>query len=285
MYDWRDDRGVSHTRVTDRLALEGHFIKMNPYQVLGLQPGASGDDIKRAFRRLASENHPDKNPGDTAKEAQFKQINEAYQMLGDESKRHIYDTRGARPPHINIDDIFSVMNQDFGSIFNHPPIYPGRKVPQQPPVETSHRGDDITVDLNLTLAEAVYGCKKSVAVRSPRPQAVCQVCFGEGGNPGSKRINCTTCGGSGKVVQLGMQFPRITACQVCRGLGSTPITPCHSCGGQGRIVHEAEVLVTVPAGIDKGQQLRLAGRGAPGVPPGDLYLNVLIADHMVFTRS
>lgn len=273
------------------------------YEVLGVEPTATADDIKKAFRRLASENHPDRNPGDSAKEARFKEVNEAYQTLGDEGKRSVYDAdrrrmedelrrirdavagSGMRSP---LDDLFGPNAGTWGDVLRRAQEEAAQRRkerPRQPPVETQSRGDDITTELKLTLAESVLGCKKRVRTRSPRPAAACTSCNGTGSEPGTRRLTCSSCGGVGKTVKIDNNVTRTVACPTCKGRGAISLTPCRACSGNGKMVHEAEITVTVPAGVQEGQQLRLAGQGSPGTPPGDLYLNIEIAPDSAYVRQ
>jgi len=283
-------------------------VTRNPYETLGVAPTATDEEIRKAFKRIASETHPDKNPGDTVKEAQFKEANSAYQLIGDPEKRAAYATSSVDPfekfrqaanrassgrrVNINIEDIFSgVGSERWGDVFRQAQVEATNRraqrgnIPPQAPVETESKGDDITMELRLTLAEAVYGAKKKIRTRSPRPAAPCSSCKGSGAEPGTRRVTCSACSGSGKTIGFNGTGTRTSACAACRGRGSMALTPCRQCSGHGKMVHEAEIMVTVPAGIAEGQQLRLAGHGAPGSPPGSLYLNIEIDGHPSFVRK
>ncbi len=268
------------------------------YDVLGVSPSSTEDEIKKAFRKLAVENHPDKNPGDASKEARFKEINSAYQVLSDPKKKLEYDATQNQVSGIN--DIFSGMGRqsprpsknearsqdDMNSVIND--IFGGNVSSwadvlkntqnkrgnhrQAPPPEVNVRGDDITTEINLSLAESIFGCKKLVKVKSPRPTTQCSSCFGTGAEPGTRIISCGSCAGSGKFIDPSKTSYRPTACPSCRGQGTVALTPCYSCKGNGKIVLNIEILVTVPSGVQSGQQLRLAGQGTPGSPPGGAQL-------------
>ena len=281
---------------------------VNPYAVLGLEPTASDDEVKKAFRRLASENHPDRNPGDAAKEARFKDVNAAYQILGNPDKRVVYDhemrkakdaseafkdmfggMKGSKVSQV-VDDLFGGQGGAWGDILRRAQDEAAarkqdRSRVRQPPPETQTRGDDITTELRLTLAEAARGCRKKVRARSPRPAAPCLSCSGTGAEPGTRRLTCSSCAGNGKTIKVNGDIPRPVVCPTCRGRGSIALTPCKGCGGQGKMVHEAEITVTVPSGVQTGQQLRLAGLGTPGFPPGDLYLNIEVENNERFVRQ
>ena len=183
----------------------------NLYKILGVETNATDEEIKRAFRKLASENHPDRNPGDSSKEELFKKINSAYQTLGDKNKRFAYDGKQnnsfenpfhGRATHVNINDIFNqgIWGDQFRDVMKK--AEERARQQQQPPAETYRRGDDITITMTLTLSESVYGCKKSIKVRSPRPSVVCTHCNGSCAEPGTRKISCNSCSGSGKRISL-----------------------------------------------------------------------------------
>lgn len=266
-------------------------VERNLYEVLGIGKEASEDEIRKAFRKIASENHPDKNPGDLDKENIFKEANSAYQILGDREKKFKYDMDQSKIESMNnrgnpINDIFSNVWPDAFKESRE-----GTKRRQksydntsQDTVGTYGRGDDISIDVKLTLAEAIYGCKKKIHIKSPRPSAQCRSCLGSGAEPGTRRDTCNSCSGSGRSIAFGVMGTRTVVCMICRGKGSISLKLCRPCNGYGKIIHEEDILVTVPAGVDSGQQLRLAGKGSPGSPPGDLYLNIAIGKHELYTR-
>jgi molecular chaperone DnaJ len=257
------------------------------YEVLGVGRDANDDEIKKAYRRLARQYHPDTNDGDPASEARFKEISVAYETLRDPEKRRRYDMygveglgagagAGAGGFDFGVSDLFDAF---FGAGFGG-----GGRGPGGPP-----RGPDAEVHLILDLEEAVFGATKPVELRMP---VECERCSGSGCEPGTHPSTCRTCGGGGEVrivrrTILG-QMMTATPCSACRGTGREILSPCRDCRGDGRVTLPATVEVQVPAGIDDGQRLRLAGRGpaAPrGGEPGDLYVSIAVRPHPRFERD
>ncbi len=245
--------------------------KRDYYEVLGLAEGAASDDIRKAYKQLALKYHPDRNPGDAAAEARFKEATEAYQVLSDDEKRARYDQFG----HDGVDgalggnsaaDIFSHFQDLFGELFGG---FAGGRAPRGP-----RRGADVRVQEHLTLKEAVNGTKREVSVRAPAP---CDACAGSGAEKGTGRKQCGTCNGAGQV-STSRGFVMFTQpCPRCRGAGTVVETPCSTCRGAGEVDKSKRVIVTFPAGIDGNQRLRVPGQGMPGpggAPPGDLYVDV-----------
>jgi molecular chaperone DnaJ len=257
------------------------------YEVLGVGRDASDDEIKKAYRSLARQYHPDTNDGDPAAEARFKELSVAYETLRDPEKRRRYDMygveglgagagAGAGGFDFGVSDLFDAF---FGAGFGG-----GGRGPGGPP-----RGPDAEVHLILDLEEAVFGAAKPVELRMP---VECERCAGSGCEPGTHPSTCRTCGGGGEVrivrrTILG-QMMTATPCTACRGTGREILSPCRDCRGDGRVTLPATVEVQVPAGIDDGQRLRLAGRGpaAPrGGEPGDLYVSIAVRPHARFERD
>lgn len=268
------------------------------YEVLGVEKAASADDIKRAYRRLAMKFHPDRNPGDAEAEAKFKEAAEAYEVLSDEAKRKLYDThgheglrgRGAAAhdfQRMNVEDIFSMFNDIFGGggFGGGPARGPGgRRVA---------RGYDLETEVELELKDVLTGCTRDVEITR---LDVCETCAGSGAKPGSSPESCATCGGQGKVQQAGLggMFRMVTACPTCRGRGQVIKDKCAACTGKGRVPKRRKLSVKIPAGIQEGQAVRIAGEGEPPTPDasprgdgvrGDLHVVVRIADHKVFERE
>jgi len=259
--------------------------KRDYYEVLGVSRNASEDDIKKAYRRLAMKFHPDRNPGAEA-EQKFKDAKLAYEVLTDPKKRSAYDQFG----HAGVDTAagfgggtgdfgggaFSdVFGDVFGDIFGAG-RGGGRRV---------HRGADLRYDLALTLEEAVAG--KEVKIRIPT-LVECQFCGGTGAKPGTKPKTCTTCSGAGQVRMQQGFFSVQQTCPQCRGAGKLIEDPCGHCRGQGRVQEHKSLSVRVPAGVDTGDRIRLSGEGEPGAhggPPGDLYVQVQVREHPIFTRE
>ncbi len=254
--------------------------KRDYYEVLGLSRNASEADIKKAYRRLAMKYHPDRNPGKEA-EQRFKEVKEAYEVLSDPKKRSAYDQFGhagvegaggfgTGPGAGGFSDIF---NDVFGDIF-------GRAGGSR-----AHRGADLRYDLSLTLEEAVAGTEVKIRI----PTLVdCHHCAGSGARAGSRPRTCTTCGGIGQVrVQQGF-FSIQQTCPRCQGSGQLIEDPCPRCRGRGKLEDRKTLSVRIPAGVDTGDRIRIPGEGAPGErggPAGDLYVQVQVEPHPIFTRE
>ena len=264
------------------------------YEILGVQPGASQEEVKKAFRKLGAQLHPDSPGGD---EAGFKELNEAYQTLSDEGKRAKYDfgrrdlrgleemaerirrAKAEAPPFNPMSDPMKHINDIFGGLWESHPGSAGapRRNTSAGPAPRQERGDDVTTDVSLTVEESMSGCKKQVRVSGPRPNVPCGTCAGDGSQPGTRRVTCGSCAGHGRHIGLSNPGgPGVRTCPACRGQGTTPIVPCQSCRGTGRVTYARDISINVPAGISEGQQLRVAGMGTPGHPPGDLYISVKI---------
>lgn len=263
--------------------------KRDYYEVLGVSRNAGASDIKKAFRRLAREHHPDVNPGDHSAEARFKELNEAYQVLSDPEKREVYDRYG----HSGVDQSFGTNFTGFGDFGGFGDIFDmffggggmGRGARTRPGAE---RGSDLRYDQQMTLEEAAQGLEITIPITRLE---TCDDCEGSGAEPGSHPETCSMCHGSGQVRQqqqtiLGAQI-RITTCPKCHGEGSTISNPCRSCGGQGRRKQSSEKTVQIPAGVDTGTRIRVPGEGEAGLrggPPGDLYIIIHVAKHDYFER-
>jgi molecular chaperone DnaJ len=252
------------------------------YEVLGVERGASQADLKKAYRRLAQQFHPDKCGGDKDSEEKFKEAAAAYQVLSDDEQRALYDRygfdgikRGGGPGagFSTVEDIFSAFGDLFGDFFG------GRTSGKRAP-----RGADLRVDLELTFAEAVWGCTKDVKVT----RAVsCETCHGSGAAVGSKPDVCKTCQGKGQVVHAQGFFMVQTTCPHCRGAGKTIKDPCEDCRGRGAKAETTQLSVTVPSGVDDGQTLRLAGKGEgiAGGTSGHLYVVLHVQGDERFRRD
>ncbi|MCB9781041.1 MAG: molecular chaperone DnaJ [Alphaproteobacteria bacterium] len=259
------------------------------YEILGVARDADGTVIKKAYRKLALQYHPDRNPDDPKAEASFKEVSEAYAVLSDTEKRATYDRfghaglrgAGVDPGFANADEIFSQFSDLFGDLFGFGGGGRGRGGGGR----RVRRGADQEYALELDFLEAVHGVQKEITV--PR-YSHCDACDGSGAEPGSSPTSCPTCGGAGQVVQ-GHGFLRIrTACPHCGGRGQVISDPCKECDGNGRVRVTDTLTVTVPAGVDTGLQLRLSGRGDvgdPGAPPGDLYVHIQVRQHEAFKRN
>jgi molecular chaperone DnaJ len=266
--------------------------KRDYYEVLGVAKGASADDVKKAYRKLALKHHPDRNPGDKKAEEAFKEVAEAYEVLSDDQKRAKYDQFGhaavsgatfqGQPGAGGYHDPFDIFEQVFGgrggSIFDELFGAGGRG--------GARRGSHLRVDVTLTFAEMAKGCRKTIALRRHES---CATCSGSGAKPGTGRRACPTCGGVGQVRQVAFGFMQVQqTCPTCRGEGSRVETPCGTCRGSGQELKKRDIDVAIPAGIDDGTQMRLSneGEGGPlGGPPGDLFIVVRVKPHDVFRRE
>ena len=256
------------------------------YEVLGLQKGASEDDIKRAYKRLASKHHPDKNLGSKEAEEKFKEINEAYEVLGDDQKRAAYDQYG----HAAFEQGGGTGGfgggfggADFGDMFGDifGDIFGGGGRGRQRVV----RGEDLRYDLEISLEAAVKGTTKDIQINT---LAHCDSCGGSGAERGSKVETCPHCHGSGRIRRQQGFFVSESICPTCHGSGKKIEKPCRSCHGEGRVHKKENLSVKIPAGVDTGNQLRLAGKGAAGengAPAGDLYVVIHMREHNIFERD
>lgn len=265
------------------------------YELLGLQKGATDVEIKKAYRTLAMKYHPDRNPGNAEAELKFKEVTEAYEVLKDSQKRAAYDRYGhaafAQGAGAGAGG-FGGFNFDFGggsgagfgSIFED--IFSefmggARRSRQQEGV----RGADIRYDLEITLEEAYKGLTKEIEIQTA---VKCEDCHGTGAAEGSKAETCDTCHGTGRVRRQAGFFIEERTCPTCNGTGKVIKNPCKKCGGTGKISQKKVLEVTIPAGIDSGNRMRLAGQGEAGMnggPNGDLYIFVHIKPHPIFKRD
>lgn len=263
--------------------------KRDYYEVLGVEKNASEAELKKAFRRLAQKHHPDRNPDDKESEEKFKEAKEAYDVLTDARKRAAYDQFG----HAGVDpsmgggpggagfgaggaSFADIFGDVFGDIFGGGRAGGGQRV---------YRGADLRYNLDLSLEDAVAGT--TVKIRVPT-LVQCTTCNGSGAKPGSKPETCTTCGGHGQVRMQQGFFSVQQTCPRCHGSGSMINDPCGTCGGHGRVRDNKTLSVKVPAGVDTGDRIRLAGEGEAGEnggPPGDLYVQVRVKDHPIFKRD
>lgn len=274
--------------------------KRDYYEVLGLQKGAGDDEIKKAYRKLAKQYHPDLHPGDAEAEAKFKEINEAYEVLSDPDKRAKYDQFGhaAFDPNSGFggggfsggfDDLGDILGSIFGGGFGGFGGFGGGFGGQQRRSNGPRKGENVRVNLTLDFEEAVFGCKKEIPVNMIE---VCSDCEGSGCAPGTAPETCPECGGRGSVVKtqrtaMGM-MQSTSQCPRCKGKGKIVHTPCGTCKGNGRVRKQKTVSVTIPAGIDNGQTVSLRGLGNEGVnggAPGDLLVTVTVRAHPLFERD
>jgi molecular chaperone DnaJ len=260
--------------------------KRDYYDVLGVQRGASGDDIKKAYRKLAMQYHPDRNKeaGATAK---FKEINEAYEILSDEEKRSLYDRYG----HAGVRNGsgaadftgftgFSDIFEDLFGGFARASGAAQRRAPR--------RGADLRQLLTITFEEAAFGAEKEVEIQR---HDICDTCKGSGAEPGTQPKRCPQCNGSGEVRRMQQTIlgamVNVTTCERCNGEGEIVTTPCHECHGYKRVVKTHRLSITIEPGVDDNVSIRYSGQGEPGVnggPPGNLYVQVKVKPHKFFRR-
>lgn len=271
--------------------------KRDYYEVLGVDRSASDDQIKKAYRQAAKKYHPDLNPGDKAAEAKFKEVNEAYEVLGDEQKRARYDQFG----HAGVDPNygagggayggyggggFNVDFGDLGDIFDN--IFGGGFSGRRADPNAPRRGGDASANVNISFEEAAKGCRKAVKVTTIDS---CSACGGSGAQPGTSAVTCPDCHGTGSIrvsqrTPFGMMQTQ-RACDRCRGSGKVIDHPCSTCSGKGKVRHTHEVSIDIPAGIDDGQILTVRGggdAGSNGGPNGDLNISVSVRPHPIFVR-
>jgi molecular chaperone DnaJ len=253
------------------------------YEVLGVERNATPDELKSAFRNLARTYHPDVNKSPDAEE-RFKEINEAYAVLSDAEKRAAYDHYGfAGVNGQNMPDYSAV---DFSDIFGELFGFGGtnRRRPRNAP----RRGQDLSLTLNLTFEEAIFGVEKEIEITRDE---VCATCRGTGAEPGTQPTRCPTCNGRGEVQNVRQTFlgsmVQVTTCPACNGQGEVINSPCPTCRGRGYERKTLHKVVPIPSGVDSGTQVRLAGEGQPGVnggPNGNLYLEIKVKPHKFFRR-
>lgn len=258
------------------------------YELLGVSRNATQDEIKRAYRRLARELHPDTGHGDPEAEAKFKQVTQAYDVLRDPEKRQRYDTFGPEGAAAAGTDPFGFggggLGDVFEAFFGGSPFGGRTRGPAGPP-----RGSDLEVVADLDFEEAVFGCQHTVVVRTA---VACETCGASGAAAGTDAITCAECHGTGQVQRVRQsligQMVTSSPCHRCGGAGQVIASPCVDCRGEGRRAQERKYTVDIPAGVDSGSTLRLPGRGAVGPrggTPGDLYVHLRVKDHERFQRD
>ena len=256
------------------------------YESLEVERSVDDGGLKQAFRKLAMKWHPDKNPGDSSCEVKFKEINEAYEVLKDPNKRAAYDRFG----HAAFEQGNGGGGHGFGSDFAHTfsDIFEdlfGMGGGRRGGGQGRERGSDLRYNMEITLEEAVEG--KHAQIRIPTSVA-CETCSGTGAKAGTKPKPCTTCGGAGKIRHAQGFFTLERTCPACQGRGQVIDDPCASCSGAGRVTRERMLSVNIPAGVEDGTRIRLAGEGEAGLrggPPGDLYIFLSLAPHEFFQRD
>jgi molecular chaperone DnaJ len=263
------------------------MAKRDYYEVLGIQRNASNDEIKAAFRKLARQYHPDVSQEANAEE-HFKEINEAYSVLSDADKRAAYDRFG----HAGVQNAGGVpdFTVDFGDLFDE--FFGGfggfGRTNSRRARNAPRRGADLQYNLDLSFEESIFGIEKEIEITRDE---VCETCGGKGAEPGTSPVRCSTCNGTGEVRQVRQtllgSMVQVSTCPTCNGRGETIGTPCHTCSGRGLIRRNRKKVVSIPAGVDNGNQIRLAGEGQPGEnggPNGNLYLVIHVLSHKYFKR-
>jgi molecular chaperone DnaJ len=268
-------------------------VQRDYYEILSIEKTADGEEVKRAYRRMAMKYHPDRNPGDTQAEVKFKECAEAYEVLSDDSKRKVYDQfgheglkRGGGPAthdftRMNVEDIFSMFNDIFG----------GGGMGGGGRRSGPARGYDLETEVSISLEQVLGGTEQTVEFTR---MDVCEKCVGTGAKPGTRPIKCPTCDGHGKVQQsgLGGMFRMVVACPACAGRGQVVKEFCEACRGKGRVPKKRSISVRIPAGIHDGQAVRVRGEGEPPQASGggegmrgDLHVVVRVQEHGRFKRE
>ncbi len=262
--------------------------KRDYYEVLGLKKGASAEELKKAYRKLAMDHHPDRNPHDKQAEHKFKELNEAYDVLKDEQKRAAYDRFGHAAFEQGRGGFGGAGAGDFGFGAGFADIFEdmfgefmgGRRGQGQ-----AARGADLRYNMEITLEDAFAGKTSQIKVPS---SSHCTECKGTGGKDGAAPVECTTCRGAGKVRATQGFFTIERTCPTCQGVGRVIRDPCRACGGSGRVRKEKTLSVTIPAGVEDGTRIRLTGEGEVGMrgaTNGDLYIFLAVKPHRVFQRD
>jgi len=254
------------------------------YQILGVERSATAAEIKKAYRQLAMKYHPDRNQGDKEAEEKFKNATEAYEVLGDENKRQIYDrfgieglkSRGYKGPG-NFEDIFSSFSDIFGDLFG----FSSGGGPAKGPIP----GADLRYDLSISFLEAVHGVEKEIEITRPD---TCWTCEGSGLRPGYQPKICPSCHGRGQIIRSQGFFRVSTTCPHCHGVGEIITDPCADCNGEGLVNKKKKLSLKIPAGVDTGARMRLNGEGQGGRKggrSGDLYIIIHVEPHEFFERQ
>ncbi len=260
------------------------MTKRDYYEILSVSKNANGEEIKKAYRKLALQHHPDRNPGNHEAEEKFKEAAEAYEVLSDQEKRRLYDQFG----HAGLQqtgftgfrdfgDIFST----FGDIFEEFFGFGSRRGFQA----RQRRGADLRYDLTVSFMDSIFGTETEIEVPRHEP---CSECHGTGSRGGAAPSVCATCGGRGQVTRSQGFFSISTTCPSCQGSGTVITDPCKKCRGAGRVRVTRKLSIKIPQGVETGSRLRLQGEGEPGdpgAPPGDLYVFIRTEPHEVFRRE
>ena len=271
------------------------MAKRDYYEVLGVSKGATKEEIKKGYRKLAVQYHPDKNPGNKEAEDKFKEATEAYEVLSDDQKRQIYDQYGFAGlegmggggggyshAYSDFQDIFGNAGFDFESIFGS--FFGGGRSTRSSGA-ARNQGANLRYDLEISFKDAVYGTKTEIQFTH---NETCGVCHGSGGADGAKKKTCATCHGTGQIRRSSGFFSMAQTCPTCQGEGSTIDNPCKNCGGSGLEKKKRKIVVTIPPGIDDGKRIAIPQQGDAGRnggPAGDLYIFIHVKPHPRFERS
>ncbi|MCX7023207.1 MAG: molecular chaperone DnaJ [Spirochaetes bacterium] len=271
------------------------MAKRDYYEVLGVEKGASKDDIKKAYRRLAIQFHPDKNPGDKKSEESFKEATEAYEILGDDQRRSAYDQFGFAgvegmnaPGQQDFSGVFRDFEDIFGSFGDFSNIFEGFFGGTRGAKSRNGavpKGDDLRYDLEISFEQAVFGMAVEISYLRNEP---CKTCSGTGASTGGGRKVCPTCQGSGQVRRSSGFFSIAQTCPQCRGEGHIIENPCRECSGTGLGKKRQKIKVTIPAGVDDGKRVQIPGQGDAGHnggEPGDLYVFIHVKPHEFYERD
>jgi molecular chaperone DnaJ len=266
--------------------------KRDYYEVLGAKRGASAEELKKAYRQKAKELHPDRNQDDPKAESQFKEVNEAYEVLKDDQKKAAYDRfghaafengmgggGGGQRGGFQQGDFASAFSDVFEDLFGD---FGGRGGGAR---SRAQRGSDLRYNLRVSLEEAYQGVQKTITVPA---SVACDTCRGTGAEGGAEPVTCGTCSGMGKVRAQQGFFTVERTCPTCNGMGQTIKNPCKTCHGAGRVEKDRQLSVNIPAGVETGTRIRLAGEGEAGLrggPQGDLYIFIEVKDHAIFQRD
>jgi molecular chaperone DnaJ len=263
-------------------------VKRDYYEILGVQRGATDQEIKSAYRKLALQFHPDRNPNNPDAEEKFKECSEAYAILADSEKREMYNRFGhagvgAGAPGGGFDpSVFQDFGDIFGEFFGFGDLFGGGRSGGR---TRAQRGADLREDITIEFEEAAFGVEKQITYRK---HELCEKCNGSGSAQGKAPASCRTCGGRGQVRYQQGFFSIARTCPTCHGAGSVISDPCANCRGEGRVVQQKTIDAKIPAGVEDGTRIRFTGVGEAGVhggPPGDLYLVLRVKQHAFFDRQ